>query len=85
MRMFAPRGILAQETGHTRRWVAFCAASVETPAPFKRRDVLCGKRMFQHMSEQVAWTWEAMEKGLTDQDDMCSYFLWKLSNSRASP
>ena len=105
-----------QETENTRRWGAFCAASVEflcerydipcpewardpyytlptpwwhtqqsddpavrdylaisTPAPFARRDIFCGNRLFQNKYEMYEWTQEARAKGITDPGEIWNY------------
>ena len=105
-----------QETEYTRRWGAFCAASVEflcerydiscpewtrdpsytlstpwwhtqqpddpavrdylvnsTPAPFARRKIFCGNRLFQNKYEMYEWTQEARAKGITDPGEIWTY------------
>lgn len=102
----------AQDTLHTQRWGAFCAATAEylsnlydipcpvwvhhplyslsepwygeledllqgtpeevvrqqriktTPAPFKRRNIFCGNRLFQNKYEMSEWIKEARALGL---------------------
>lgn len=41
-----------------------------TPAPFTRRNIFCGQRIFQNNYEQFEWTKEAMEKGITDPNEI---------------
>lgn len=105
-----------QETEHTLRWGAFCAAATEflcdrygvpcpqwvndprytlktpwwytehpykisirvelmhsTPAPFTRRYIFCGNRLFQNKYEMSAWVQEARAKGITDPGEIWRY------------
>ena len=105
-----------ENTEHTQRWAAFCAASVEflcerydvpcpqwvhdpiytlsvpwyhtplldkkslceklqkdTPAPFAKRNIFCGNRLFQNKYEMSEWTMEARAKGLTDPAAIWQY------------
>lgn len=102
-----------QETEHTRRWGAFCAASVEflcerygvpcpqwvhdphyilatpwwhtkhafmqaelmqiTPAPFAKRNIFCGNRLYQNKYEMSTWAQEARAKGITDPGEVLRY------------
>jgi hypothetical protein len=104
-----------QHTKHTRRWAAFCAASVEflcgcysvacpewvhnpryilltpwwpeyasclstrielvhsTPAPFVRRYIFCGNRLYQNKYEMSAWAQEARAKGITNPGEVFRY------------
>jgi hypothetical protein len=106
----------AQDTDHTRRWSAFCAATVEflcerygvpcpawvhdprytletpwwyteraedpqirewlmqtTPAPFARRKIFCGNRLYQNKYEMSAWVQEARAQGITDPGEVWRY------------
>jgi hypothetical protein len=106
----------AQDTDHTRRWSAFCAATVEflcerygvpcpawvhdprsmletpwwyteraedpqirewlvqtTPAPFARRKIFCGNRLFQNKYEMSTWVQEARAQGITDPGEVWRY------------
>lgn len=44
-----------------------------TPAPFARRNIFCGNRIFQNKYELFEWTKEAMEMGLTTPGDISAY------------
>jgi hypothetical protein len=103
------------DTQFTRRWGAFCAASVEflcqcygvpcpewvrdsryiltapwwpdyardlatrvklmhtTPAPFVRRHIFCGNRLYQNKYEMSAWAQEARDKGITSPVEVFRY------------
>lgn len=104
----------ALETEYTRRWGAFCAASVEflcdrygvpcpqwahdpryvlpnpwwseiranipheelietTPAPFAKRNIFCGNRLYQNKYEMSAWTQEARASGIKDPAEVWRY------------
>ena len=38
----------------------------DTPAPFTKRNIFCGNRLFQNKYEMAEWVMEARAKGLTD-------------------
>ena len=103
------------DTQFTRRWGAFCAASVEflcqcygvpcpewvydsryiltapwwpdyasklatrvqlmraTPAPFVKRHIFCGNRLYQNKYEMSAWAQEARAKGITNPGEVFRY------------
>ena len=44
-----------------------------TPAPFARRNVFCGNRLFQNKYEMYEWTQEARSKGLKDPGAIWRY------------
>lgn len=116
---------LEQDTPHTQRWGAFCAATAEylsslygipcpawvhhpryilpeswygeledllqatpeaqvrqmriktTPAPFKRRNIFCGNRLFQNKYEMSEWIKEARALGLTNRTEILRYAFTK--------
>lgn len=45
----------------------------KTPAPFARRNIFCGNRIFQNKYELFEWTREAMKKGMTDPNEIRAY------------
>jgi hypothetical protein len=44
-----------------------------TPAPFARRNIFCGNRLFQNKYEMYEWTQEARAKGITDPGEIWNY------------
>jgi hypothetical protein len=44
-----------------------------TPAPFARRNIFCGNRLYQNKYEMSAWVQEAQAKGITDPGDAWRY------------
>jgi hypothetical protein len=44
-----------------------------TPAPFARRKIFCGNRLFQNKYEMYEWTQEARAKGITDPGEIWTY------------
>lgn len=57
----------------------FTKASVQqkrmetSPAPFARRNVFCGNRLYQNKYEMSDWVQEARNKGLTDPGEIWRY------------
>lgn len=48
-----------------------------TPAPFKRRNIFCGDRLFRNKYEMAAWIKEARALGLTDRVEILRYAFTK--------
>lgn len=44
-----------------------------TPAPFARRNIFCGNRLFQNKYEMSAWVQEARAKGIKNPGDIWQY------------
>jgi hypothetical protein len=44
-----------------------------TPAPFARRNVFCGNRLYQNKYELNEWLQEASSKGMNDPRDIWRY------------
>lgn len=44
-----------------------------TPAPFARRNIFCGNRIFQNKYEMAEWAGEAILKGITDPHEISIY------------
>ncbi|MBO0777773.1 MAG: hypothetical protein J2P37_02995 [Ktedonobacteraceae bacterium] len=47
----------------------------ETPIEFKKRNILCGWRLFLNKYEIIQWEEEAIAQGLTDDDAIQRYIL----------
>jgi len=48
-----------------------------TPAPFKRRNIFCGNRLFQNKYEMSEWIKEARALGLTNRTEILRYAFTK--------
>jgi hypothetical protein len=44
-----------------------------TPAPFARRNIFCGNRLFQNKYEMSEWVQEALAQGITNPDEIRRY------------
>jgi hypothetical protein len=44
-----------------------------TPAPFARRNIFCGNRLYQNKYEMSTWAQEARAKGVTDPGEIWRY------------
>ena len=44
-----------------------------TPAPFARRKIFCGNRLYQNKYEMSAWVQEARAQGITDPSEVWRY------------
>jgi hypothetical protein len=71
-----PRYILATPWWHTRHThdTSMCERLMrETPAPFARRNIFCGNRLYQNKYEMSAWVQEARARGITDPGEVWRY------------
>ncbi len=44
-----------------------------TPAPFVKRNIFCGNRLYQNKYEMSAWAQEARSMGITDPGEVWRY------------
>lgn len=44
-----------------------------TPAPFAKRNIFCGNRLYQNKYEMSAWAQEARSQGITDPGEVWRY------------
>ncbi len=44
-----------------------------TPAPFVKRNIFCGNRLYQNKYEMSAWPQEARSMGITDPGEVWRY------------
>lgn len=71
-----PRYVLSApwwHTEHTQNPSIRARLMRSTPAPFAKRNIFCGNRLYQNKYEMSAWAQEARSQGITDPGEVWRY------------